>query len=66
MTLINELGLDIPMMYLRTKNELYRSRQVSEVRARTRLIYTDRQTDRRDRTHRDVALAGKRPLMTRT
>ena len=51
-TFIDEVDLKILKMYLHTK-KLSRSR-LSKVRA----LWTDRQTDRWDRKHYDVAFAG--------
>ena len=53
MTLTDESDLDLLKIYLHTKNELSRS-MLSTVR----VLQTDRQRDRRDRTHYHAAFTG--------
>ena len=55
MTVTYEFDLDVLKTYLRAKNEAF-TLVLSKVRART---MTDRQTDRRDRTHYHTAFASE-------
>jgi len=63
-TLILDLDLGVPEMYLRTKNEVlgqcFQKLEPEQYRQTYRQIdrHTDRETDRRDQTHYHAACAG--------